>query len=339
MQLLQQLFEWRKPVALLEPISAESILQQTKWPVGFFHFPDEGRSYQLYVEYFNPTIALLNGRRTLITRRRVEECQQYGRNSIWSWALNGLTPVNMKKVAMPKSQYLDHHEDPRATQCPDGSVLLSWCEFRWPWHRTYTHQAYGILRPHGVMSDPQHLVYGKNGPSIITNNGFEKNWTWFFYDQDLMCQYIPAPEHVVLSVAKNRVRQIYKTDSRAAQSIWQWGEIRGGTPPVRVGSEYICFLHSSLPWLFKNGRWFNRYYMGAIAFKAEPPFPITRITRKPLLEGSKYDPRNEGAPLCVFPGGALWEGNSWMLVFGVNDCRCAWMQIPHEDLLRSMVPV
>jgi predicted GH43/DUF377 family glycosyl hydrolase len=114
--------------------------------------------------------------------------------------------------------------------------------------------------------------------------------------------------------------------------LWNCGEPRGGTTPIRVGNLYYSFFHSSLP----NEKFRRRYYMGAYCFRAEPPFEIVAMTGEPLLGASEHDPRNEGAPLCVFPNGSKFDGKNWMVTMGVNDFKCGFLKIPHDDLVRNM---
>lgn len=97
--------------------------------------------------------------------------------------------------------------------------------------------------------------------------------------------------------------------------------------------------------------------MGAYAFLAQPPFPITRVTTEPLLVGSEEDPRVLGGPLVVFPNGAVLTGpdpwpydrialeprmidcRCWTVVFGLNDEACGWLRITMSELEERLVPV
>jgi predicted GH43/DUF377 family glycosyl hydrolase len=113
---------------------------------------------------------------------------------------------------------------------------------------------------------------------------------------------------------------------------WRHGEPRGGTAPVKVGDEFISFFHSSMPWRPPK----RRYYMGAYAFQAEPPFTVTAVTPEPLLAGSLDDPWGEGKPLVVFPCAALHEDREWTISLGVNDLVSARAVIPHHLLMRRL---
>jgi predicted GH43/DUF377 family glycosyl hydrolase len=118
---------------------------------------------------------------------------------------------------------------------------------------------------------------------------------------------------------------------------WDYGEIRGGTPPVRVGDEYFCFTHSFHS--FGGTQWGHhlaRYVMGAYAFEAKPPFKITRYTKTPFAAGSAKDPMYQWSKPIVFPDGARFDNGLWTVVYGVNDAACGWMRIPHGELVDMM---
>src|SRR6266404_557243 len=104
--------------------------------------------------------------------------------------------------------------------------------------------------------------------------------------------------------------------------------IRGGSPPVMAEGEYWTFFHSSMPWV--PGK--RRYFMGAYAFEPHAPFRVTKITGGPLLVGNYRDPWKEGVPLVVFPGGAIYHDGKWFVTLGLNDLKCAWIEIPHDAL-------
>ena len=72
--------------------------------------------------------------------------------------------------------------------------------------------------------------------------------------------------------------------------------------------------------------------MGAYIFEAKPPFKVKRMTRKPLLSGSRLDPWREGLATDVFPCGSILEGKKYVVTFGVNDYTSAWIEIPVKDL-------
>ncbi len=119
----------------------------------------------------------------------------------------------------------------------------------------------------------------------------EKNWQFFEHEGRMLFVYSIDPEHVVMDLGLSVVGRT------PCPFGWEWGQPRGGTPPIRVGGEYVCFFHSHA-----GGRdGFARVYSaGYYAFEAQPPFRITRWSRRPLLVPDYADaPHRESA--TVFP--------------------------------------
>lgn len=73
--------------------------------------------------------------------------------------------------------------------------------------------------------------------------------------------------------------------------------------------------------------------MGCYCFDYDPPFKPRAITLQPLLIGSEQD---GGVLPVVFPGGSTIRDGVWTVVFGVNDLKSAWVDIPHSDLVNRM---
>lgn len=174
-------------------------------------------------------------------------------------------------------------------------------------------------------------------PQYGQNNGFskEKNWVFFEHNKKLMCIYATDPEHVVLEIEGNRVVREYRTPGPK----WQWGHMRGGTPPVDMGDgRMLCIFHSSIPTEIPPH--YVRYYAAAYTFENKPPFRILQISEQPLLGGSeedghRVDPRyTEGwKPYVVFPCGLVPDGNEWVVSFGINDWQCAIGRISKDQLM------
>jgi len=165
---------------------------------------------------------------------------------------------------------------------------------------------------------------------MSANTGPEKNWLWFFHNGELHLLYQADPHTIIRFNEKYEQVQTYETTTEG-RFPWDYGIPRGGTPPVLAGdgNEYWTYFHSSLPTFDKYRR---RYYMGAYAFEASPPFRITKITPEPILAGSSCDPWDERKPLVVFPCGSILKDDSWTITMGINDLSSAWARIPHEDI-------
>lgn len=308
-----------------------SILKQTKWEAGFFKLPSHDSEC-----HFNCTIIEQQSQLWLISRRwKRPPSHRFEGKAIWQvWKsdlvrhklANDLSIKESYPIVLPKQcGPLEQHEDPRIINRGHG-FALGYCSWLMGAEKWQAHQAIASLDSSWNCVGTFHLLYGKNGPSTGAGTGHEKNWIWFYHDNVLHLDYQFSP-HIVLKVSNETSFIEFKTQTPLATK-WQHGEIRGGAPPVRIGDEYISFFHSSMPWKARQ----RRYFMGAYAFEAKPPFAVTRITPKPLLAGSEDDPRSLGGPLCVFPVGNVLKYNEWTVTMGVNDQMCAWIKIPHSGL-------
>lgn len=304
------------------PMEFPSVTRQTNWECGFYSFPDETPS----VEYFNCGLVDYQGSHWLVTRRCKRGYMKNPHNSIVLWKLKDNAPVARHEVKFPTVFAKEEHEDSRAIN-RNGTIILQYCNFIQG--KTFAHQCITGLDKNLNAIRPLHIVYGKNGKNLKSNKGHEKNWIWFEHEGRLHFVYSAIP-HEVCRTENGKVTQVYTSDFKNAS--WSYGEIRGGTPPVRIGDEYFTFFHSSIPW--KNKK--RRYLMGAYMFSATPPFPILRMTQKPMLVGSENDPRKDTHPCVVFPQGALIKNNEWIVTMGINDCRCAYIRIPHGELLEKL---
>lgn len=304
-----------------------SVYKQTHWPLKCqpFLLPNDPD-----IQYFNPTLAEWNGLLYLITRR-FHRPAPHGQNSITFWLLdNNLVPSLETPLTFPSPRPNDNWEDPRAVAL-DKRLYLSFAHWRNAPSYFVCQGLAQIDYSHKTMvaTDVCFPRYGGNSVKGTPHPAHEKNWLWFQHDEALHFVYHSAP-HIVVRWDEHRPVS-YPTRALS----WPYGAIRGGTPPILHDSLYWSFFHSSID--IRNDPPRRRYYMGAYAFAAQPPFTPVCLTLDPLLAGSEADPRDAHAPLCVFPGGAhLTRDEDWIVALGVNDCRCAWLQVPHSELTQRM---
>lgn len=322
---------------LIDPVAERlrdrtlSILEQTKWRAGMFHF---GKGEHPQTDYFNCGLVERPDGLWLMVRRSVwRDRLIFGMNDIVAFKLggtDGLTPQIGYKVRFVNTNTNEQYEDPRVIY-HNGKTYVGCCNFVWYRTKKWTgaHQLMVVCDDKWDVKLRYDPIYGKNGKGLGLNTGHEKNWLWFFHEDKLNLIYSARPHTVVEFDGHLRMVAERRTEAKLP---WAFGEIRGGTPPVRVGGEYFTFFHSSLPWTER----YRRYYMGAYAFEAQPPFTITRITERPLLIGSQNDYWVDKKPLVVFPCGSVMRGQNWLVTMGVNDLKCAWIEIPHLDLTRGM---
>jgi predicted GH43/DUF377 family glycosyl hydrolase len=308
---------------LIPPIKEQAA--QAGWKAGIYSF---GKAEMEKVDYFNPSLVERPDGTWLIVRRSVfEDRLRFGRNDIMAFKLEENRPLYGRKVKIPFMQEGEQFEDPRAVYWQEKTWIGA-CNF--VWHgKTWTgaHQILAECDDSWIAQVRHDPIYGKNGGGIGQNHGHEKNWVWFVHKNKMHMIYQGPPEQVILK---------FDTMSRPTDIIpgpredvpWGHGIIRGGTPPVLVNGEYWTFFHSSTEWKPP----YRRYFMGAYAFENKPPFRVTKITPQALLIGNQHDYWQPRKPLVVFPCGALLRGDKWLVTLGVNDLKCGFVEIPHEDL-------
>lgn len=307
-----------------------SFTEQTPWPSGLFTFPPASQTC-----HFNCSVCESEGSQWLFTRRfRYSQSQVMGGgvesslNDLAIWRIR----KNMTLEPGPIIPYVPNRfpheqwEDPRVMMGDDGRAYVSfatWVHFKnWAIRQSFTRLTPDWRRIEVLWEAP----FGGNARKPDIAKSHEKNWVWFQRDGVWHCVYMPNP-HTVFSVDdQGTPLKVYT--NRKIGVPWEHGELRGGTPPVKVGDEYLCFFHSSVTWQKPK----RRYFMGAYTFSAEPPFEFLRMTSEPLLIGSEKDFRVLGGPLVVFPNGALLKDGIWTVVFGINDEGCGWVKIPHVEL-------
>jgi len=304
---------------------------QTNFECGIFPLP-YGEDNRLY---FNPTVVEVKGERWLITRNcQIDPHKPPPYNSFSKLTRykiisdNELGPGIDIKLPLGNSK-LEQWEDPRIFN--SGNKLWLTCT-NFIQRKTYAHQTMAVLDLDWNILGINHPVYGNNGHDLWANKGHEKNWTWFLHENEVYMIYNIEPHTVVR--CDSAASPVETLETQLEKDIWFYGQRRGGSNPIRIGDEYFAFFHSSTPWW--NGR--RRYYMGAYAFEAKPPFRITRSSTIPMLYGSAHNRRVLEFPLVIFPGGSLYdaEKQEHFAVFGVNDFESGWIRIPHKDLLSTM---
>ncbi len=192
--------------------------------------------------------------------------------------------------------------------------------------------------------------------SYITGN-MEKNWTPFLYSNrelgkdELYFMYRYAPQRILRLTLPLDGTALHVYENKVPKTLrnWKkrWGEIRGGSPAIRVENEYMSFFHSSF--VSKGIRY---YVMGAVTFDTEPPFCIKRISPYPIFFKSIYTtpvtpnvwfyPRNHLR--VIFPSGCVEaqedEGKKvFYVVAGENDVAIRLITIDKEKLMNSLISV
>lgn len=306
------------------PILAE----QVDWEVGKIGLPKEVGTY-----YFNPAIIQEPDGKILLFARRCRNKREKDddvyieKNDIAVFELNNDLRATKKALIQLNSSYPNEQfEDPRVLKFGD-KYGLSCCSYI-PL-KSCAHQAMFLLD--GQFSNVARFdpIYGNNLAQAMVNDGHEKNWLYFTHDNAPHLVYSANPHVVVRLNGRLESETKYITDE--FNPLWKFGEVRGGSNPILVDGLYWTFFHSSLPWINKK----RRYYMGAYAFEAKPPFRIVRMTTLPILTGTNQQDWWPGLPAVVFPCGSFYDAakNQFVVSYGINDVDCGYIKLPLGDML------
>lgn len=162
----------------------------------------------------------------------------------------------------------------------------------------------------------------------------QKNWVPFVAEGQLYFGYSLNP-HTILAFNEYTKQVSALPNETKGEIDWKYGHIRGGTPAIRWGDEYLAFFHSS----FQSGslRW---YVMGAYTFESKPPFRVTRISEKPIMLRDFYTTRLQ--PIVnktnrvVFPSGLVIEDGIIYISYGENDSAVKILEMEESELAKTL---
>jgi len=264
---------------------------------------------------FNSAIFKVDNKKYLMTRNSQFVSQKMTLNSLKLYEYDTLKPICLN---IKEEVDFEQFEDPRVLVHED-KIYVS-CA-------TYVHDAFHLVHQKMLVFDKNfnhikniHFKYGLNGTNLKENVGIEKNWTFFVFDDKLMCIYKLFPHTVLEFDWDGNLITEYITHNNI-QLNWKYGIPKGGTNPLYKNDYYISFFHSYVYW--GNGK--RRYFMGYYKFNNKPPFNMIEFSNKPLLWGNEKDERiyPEENPLVVFPCGAVFDDDKCLVSLGVNDEKTA----------------
>ena len=219
------------------------------------------------------------------------------------------------------------NDDPRLFE-HSGSLYVSWVNAK-SMTSTTIRYAKLIESKNWQVENVCQVAYGRNDGTST-----EKNWVPFSYGKKIHFIYRCGIDHTVIEVDNSVVINEYKSTG----AKWMYGEIRGGTVPIRSRDSWFRFYHSRLN--NEGYQYPQRYYVGAMEISSSPPFNVIRNTKTPIVAGSQYDSiSNEERgkvrfwnPNTVFPLGSLRVDGGWLLSAGINHGICSIISIKDEDI-------
>ncbi len=171
---------------------------------------------------------------------------------------------------------------------------------------------------------------------------WEKNWSPFDYEGNLMFEYSLQP-HKVFQYVPGTSRCETVGSSKGSMK-WTWGALRGGSPALFVDNQYLAFFHSSIEMksVHSKGQKISHYFMGAYTFSSKPPFSITSISPSPIVGKGFYHGKEHPTwkPLhVVFPCGFVFDDNYIWVSYGRQDHEIWIAKLDRQKLMQSLIPV
>lgn len=171
----------------------------------------------------------------------------------------------------------------------------------------------------------------------------EKNWVPFDYFGSLLLAYQINP-HTILYPYLDSSELAEGLFSTKADLTWKWGELRGGTPALRCGNEYLSFFHSSIEVAtdHSDGEVMPHYFMGAYTFRKHPPFALTKISPEPIIGKNFYSGKDYAyywKPVrAIFPCGFIMDNDYIWVSYGRQDHEIWLVKLDKTGLLNSLTP-
>jgi predicted GH43/DUF377 family glycosyl hydrolase len=171
----------------------------------------------------------------------------------------------------------------------------------------------------------------------------EKNWMPFDYQGLLFLVYSVFPHKIFYPLPETETCETVATTF--PQRNWKWGEVRGGTPAISIGDQYLAFFHSSMEMksVQSEEQKTLHYFMGAYTFEKDPPFRVTGMSPHPIISkgfysGNRYVPYWKPVQV-IFPCGLIADGPYLWVSYGRQDHEIWIAKVDLAKLLNSLTVV
>lgn len=168
----------------------------------------------------------------------------------------------------------------------------------------------GFCQLYGRLSGDASTMEAIIIPTYPFAGAQEKNWQFFELDGKLHSVYSTNP----FTILRHDGTQANLISQTKCHIQFSGAIIRGGAPPVRVGSEFYHWFHT-MQWVDKK----KQYGMGLYTFSSHWPFTIRRHVPFIILNADR--PSSSGHSI-VFPCGAELLNGEWVISYGHNDNEC-----------------
>lgn len=312
-------------------------------PVSPFILETKKIEIEGYEFSFNPSIVMWNDQ--ILLCFRIRDPLTYSTNRIGLVFLNNdMEPegkVYELEIEASPSLFSDKEQDPRLIVVNNKLYAVYNNEILGIFKEPLRRMIYGEIEYHDdrfIIHDPQSIIRFEGETTFRK----EKNWVPFDFEGNLLLSYSLQPHHVLFPI-KDSAECVTISTTRGAID-WKWGELRGGTPALLIGDQYLAFFHSSknLSTLQSDNKFMLHYFMGAYTFNMTPPFEITSISPKPIVGKKFYNGPvyKTWKPLrVVFPGGFIVKENKVWVAYGRQDHEIWLVKMDLNELLNSLIPV
>ena len=289
----------------------------------------------------NPSVAVTASGATWVAFCRYPVPPEPGRGSVWIVQTDrDLAPCG------PPQLLVDEGIDPRlVAEGEDLLVAFATLE-RDPSTGGFAGCAMAVVRvtrcaggwaaTHGIRLPKTPVLDARSADS---QPGWEKNWVPFALGAGQLGLLYAHEPWQVLTLDLAATPPALAAPAALPGLVWDYGTIRGGTPPVPFDEgRLVTFFHSSQ---VVAGR--SVYVVGACVLEDGPPFAPVLQTATPLLVApfgrgaERFGWRFAGS--VVFPGGALRTAQGVDLVCGLDDGEVAVLSVPEAALRERLGPV
>lgn len=299
-----------------------------------------------YSDAFNPSIARWRGGVLLNFRIRDPETSATDKFG-FTWLDEHFEPIGIPQVLQIDHQDCAYSElqDPRLIVVKDRLYIIYNNSFSFSSEK---HRRMLIAQVHydGVQFFAERLSVLLDY-DVLAKKRLEKNWVPFAYRDHLLLAYTIEPHCIFYPVlGSTRCETIAETKSLIQ---WKWGELRGGTPALEVGDEYLAFFHSTkaLKTEQSDKKKLTHYFMGAYTFHKEPPFIVTKVSAEPIISKEFYKKEEDEKikystwkPLrVIFPMGFVFDKHFIWVAYGRQDHEAWIVKLDRQGLLESLKPV
>lgn len=298
---------------------------------------------QEYPYSFNPTIVRWHG--SLLMAFRIRDARGVHNNEIgmiWldeNFDLKGSPYV--LNVPEYKSEIPSKQQDPRLIVIGDDLYMVYSNVIKGQISPEVRRVYYTKVHFDGICfyTDPPEGILSFEGEK---EQRWEKNWSPFEYNGELLLEQNLSPHRVMKPIAGTQSSETFSLSDK--KLFWKWGVLRGGTQAYFVEGEYLSFFHSSISMrtVHSLGREIPHYFFGAYTFSATPPFNITRMSPRPIVGKGFYSgpPYKTWKPLrVVFPGGYVFDDRFIWIAYGRQDHEIWIAKLDRKKFLKSLAPV